>query len=200
MWVICKKNTSVNKYRLLSLLLLFFFFKSCVCVSVCRRFTLAMAFYQKAQSLQRHVNRMASSSSGLLLLPFETWALRGDTHTSYIKYRIYLCLSLSIWSCHVVICKIIGNRLYGFLSIFSTSKHIMSAAGVPIIGGYHGEDQSNERLQAEAVKIGYPVMIKAVRGGGGKVRGRDKNNHGQFVLTMKYIMSQKYASDEVTSL
>ena len=76
----------------------------------------------------------------------------------------------------------------------------MSAAGVPIIGGYHGEDQSNERLQAEAVKIGYPVMIKAVRGGGGKVRGRDKNNHGQFVLTMKYIMSQKYASDEVTSL
>lgn len=50
----------------------------------------------------------------------------------------------------------------------------MSAAGVPIIGGYHGEDQSNERLQAEAAKIGYPVMIKAVRGGGGKVRGREK--------------------------
>lgn len=51
----------------------------------------------------------------------------------------------------------------------STSKHIMSAAGVPIIGGYHGEDQSDETLQAEAAKIGYPVMIKAVRGGGGKV-------------------------------
>lgn len=46
----------------------------------------------------------------------------------------------------------------------------MSAAGVPIIGGYHGEDQSNERLQAEAAQIGYPVMIKAVRGGGGKVK------------------------------
>lgn len=46
----------------------------------------------------------------------------------------------------------------------------MSAAGVPIIGGYHGEDQSNERLQAEAAQIGYPVMIKAVRGGGGKVQ------------------------------
>uniref|UniRef100_A0A8C4HQL0 Methylcrotonyl-CoA carboxylase subunit n=1 Tax=Dicentrarchus labrax TaxID=13489 RepID=A0A8C4HQL0_DICLA len=54
------------------------------------------------------------------------------------------------------------------MGIKSTSKHIMSAAGVPIIGGYHGEDQSNERLQAEAAKIGYPVMIKAVRGGGGK--------------------------------
>uniref|UniRef100_A0A672IID2 Methylcrotonoyl-CoA carboxylase subunit alpha, mitochondrial n=1 Tax=Salarias fasciatus TaxID=181472 RepID=A0A672IID2_SALFA len=54
------------------------------------------------------------------------------------------------------------------MGIKSTSKHIMSAAGVPIIGGYHGEDQSNEKLQAEAARIGYPVMIKAVRGGGGK--------------------------------
>uniref|UniRef100_A0A8C5CUY0 Uncharacterized protein n=1 Tax=Gadus morhua TaxID=8049 RepID=A0A8C5CUY0_GADMO len=54
------------------------------------------------------------------------------------------------------------------MGIKSTSKYIMAAAGVPIIGGYHGEDQSDERLQAEAVQIGYPVMIKAVRGGGGK--------------------------------
>lgn len=54
------------------------------------------------------------------------------------------------------------------MGIKSTSKYIMSAAGVPIIEGYHGEDQSDERLQAEAVQIGYPVMIKAVRGGGGK--------------------------------
>lgn len=54
------------------------------------------------------------------------------------------------------------------MGIKSTSKYIMAAAGVPIVGGYHGEDQSNERLQAEAVLIGYPVMIKAVRGGGGK--------------------------------
>ena len=34
--------------------------------------------------------------------------------------------------------------------------------------GYHGEDQSFDRLKSEAEKIGYPVMIKAVRGGGGK--------------------------------
>nr|CAG4640690.1 EOG090X02EP [Eulimnadia texana] len=54
------------------------------------------------------------------------------------------------------------------MGIKSTSKHIMAAAGVPIIKGYHGEDQSNERLRAEADAIGFPVMIKAVRGGGGK--------------------------------
>jgi len=34
--------------------------------------------------------------------------------------------------------------------------------------GYHGEDQTNETLLAEAKKIGFPLMIKAVRGGGGK--------------------------------
>ncbi|PIK41446.1 hypothetical protein BSL78_21716 [Apostichopus japonicus] len=54
------------------------------------------------------------------------------------------------------------------MGIKSTSKHIMAAAGVPIIEGYHGEDQSDERLRQEAEKIGYPVMLKAVRGGGGK--------------------------------
>lgn len=45
----------------------------------------------------------------------------------------------------------------------------MSAAGVTIIEGYHGEDQSLDKLQSEADKIGYPLMIKAIRGGGGKV-------------------------------
>ncbi|XP_037946188.1 methylcrotonoyl-CoA carboxylase subunit alpha, mitochondrial [Teleopsis dalmanni] len=54
------------------------------------------------------------------------------------------------------------------MGIKSTSKIIMAAAGVPVISGYHGEDQSDERLLAEAEKIGFPLMIKAVRGGGGK--------------------------------
>lgn len=46
----------------------------------------------------------------------------------------------------------------------------MSAAGVPVIEGYHGDEQSETRLAEEADKIGFPIMIKAVRGGGGKVR------------------------------
>ncbi|KYQ92992.1 hypothetical protein DLAC_11632 [Tieghemostelium lacteum] len=50
----------------------------------------------------------------------------------------------------------------------SASKDIMIAAGVPTIPGYHGEDQSMDVLRAEAKKIGYPVLIKAVLGGGGK--------------------------------
>ncbi|XP_068685308.1 methylcrotonoyl-CoA carboxylase subunit alpha, mitochondrial-like [Montipora foliosa] len=54
------------------------------------------------------------------------------------------------------------------MGIKSTSKEIMGNAGVPIIEGYHGKDQSDERLRQEAERIGYPVMLKAVRGGGGK--------------------------------
>ncbi|XP_066476322.1 methylcrotonoyl-CoA carboxylase subunit alpha, mitochondrial isoform X2 [Tiliqua scincoides] len=54
------------------------------------------------------------------------------------------------------------------MGIKSTSKAIMSAAGVPVVEGYHGEDQSDSCLQEQAQRIGYPVMIKAVRGGGGK--------------------------------
>ena len=49
------------------------------------------------------------------------------------------------------------------------SKNIMMKAGVPTIKGYHGDDQSDEKLKEEAKNIGFPVMIKAVRGGGGKV-------------------------------
>jgi 3-methylcrotonyl-CoA carboxylase alpha subunit len=54
------------------------------------------------------------------------------------------------------------------MGIKSTSKFIMSAAKVPIIEGYHEEDQSEKRLLDEAHRIGFPIMIKAVRGGGGK--------------------------------
>lgn len=52
----------------------------------------------------------------------------------------------------------------------SKSKEIMSAAGVPVVAGYHGLEQNSEFLLHQANEIGYPVMIKAIKGGGGKVR------------------------------
>ncbi|OMJ08272.1 Methylcrotonoyl-CoA carboxylase subunit alpha, mitochondrial [Smittium culicis] len=51
----------------------------------------------------------------------------------------------------------------------SESKNIMIAANVPVVPGYHGDKQSPDELRAEAAKIGYPVLIKAIKGGGGKV-------------------------------
>jgi geranyl-CoA carboxylase alpha subunit len=48
------------------------------------------------------------------------------------------------------------------------AKRLMQDAGVPCVPGYQGEDQSDERLAAEAARIGYPLMIKAAAGGGGR--------------------------------
>lgn len=48
------------------------------------------------------------------------------------------------------------------------AKDLMAAAGVPVVPGYTGEDQSPDLLQREADRIGYPLMIKAAHGGGGK--------------------------------
>ena len=48
------------------------------------------------------------------------------------------------------------------------AKRLMDAAGVPCVPGYQGDDQSDARMAQEAARIGYPVMIKAAAGGGGR--------------------------------
>jgi 3-methylcrotonyl-CoA carboxylase alpha subunit len=50
----------------------------------------------------------------------------------------------------------------------SAAKAIMEDAGVPLVPGYHGKDQSPDLLRAEAEKCGFPLLLKAVAGGGGK--------------------------------
>ncbi|MFC3076905.1 biotin carboxylase N-terminal domain-containing protein [Phenylobacterium terrae] len=54
------------------------------------------------------------------------------------------------------------------MGLKDAAKTLMAQAGVPVTPGYLGEDQSPERLASEAAAIGYPVLIKAVAGGGGK--------------------------------
>ena len=54
------------------------------------------------------------------------------------------------------------------MGLKDAAKTIMAEAGVPVTPGYIGDDQSPERLKREADSIGYPVLIKAVAGGGGK--------------------------------
>src|ERR1700742_2553449 len=56
--------------------------------------------------------------------------------------------------------KAMGNK--------AGAKAIMQKAGVPVVPGYQGADQSDAVMLAEAKKIGFPVMIKAVTGGGGR--------------------------------
>ncbi len=54
------------------------------------------------------------------------------------------------------------------MGLKDAAKKLMAAAGVPVTPGYMGENQDPAFLAAEADKIGYPVLIKAVAGGGGK--------------------------------
>jgi 3-methylcrotonyl-CoA carboxylase alpha subunit len=54
------------------------------------------------------------------------------------------------------------------MGLKAESKRLMEAAGVPLVPGYHGADQDPALLQREADRIGYPVLIKASAGGGGK--------------------------------
>ncbi|MCL6269897.1 ATP-grasp domain-containing protein [Sansalvadorimonas sp. 2012CJ34-2] len=64
----------------------------------------------------------------------------------------------------------IGPSASAMVSMASKSeaKRLMEKAGVPLLKGYHGVDQSDEVLRQEAEDIGYPVMLKAAAGGGGK--------------------------------
>ncbi len=66
-------------------------------------------------------------------------------------------------------------RAINAMGLKAESKRLMEAAGVPLVPGYHGADQNPELLKKEADRIGYPVLIKASAGGGGKgMRAVDK--------------------------
>ncbi|WP_332815050.1 acetyl/propionyl/methylcrotonyl-CoA carboxylase subunit alpha [Ramlibacter sp.] len=61
------------------------------------------------------------------------------------------------------------------MGLKAESKRLMEQAGVPLVPGYHGADQDPALLRREAARIGYPVLIKASAGGGGKgMRAVDK--------------------------
>jgi 3-methylcrotonyl-CoA carboxylase alpha subunit len=63
------------------------------------------------------------------------------------------------------------------------SRRLMAAANVPVVPGYDGDDQQDETLQRAAARIGWPVMIKPSRGGGGKGL-RVVQEAGQFVPSL----------------
>ncbi|HET7922818.1 MAG TPA: acetyl-CoA carboxylase biotin carboxylase subunit, partial [Gammaproteobacteria bacterium] len=97
----------------------------------------------------------------------------------------------------------------------SAAKALMEKAGVLVTPGYHGDDQSPKTLEAEAKKIGFPLMIKATAGGGGKgmrivraakdfkdaLDGAKRESKGAFgdyhVLLEKYIEHPRHIEFQV---
>ena len=101
------------------------------------------------------------------------------------------------------------------MGLKAESKRLMEQAGVPLVPGYHGADQDPAMLQREADRIGYPVLIKASAGGGGKgMRAVDKpedfaaalascqrearNSFGSdAVLVEKYVLRPRHIEIQV---
>jgi 3-methylcrotonyl-CoA carboxylase alpha subunit len=97
----------------------------------------------------------------------------------------------------------------------SRSKDIMIQAGVPCIPGYHGANQDPNHLLEEAKNIGFPVMVKAVKGGGGKgmrialneqefldklesAKSEGRNSFGDDVMLVeKYIATPRHIEVQV---
>jgi 3-methylcrotonyl-CoA carboxylase alpha subunit len=75
----------------------------------------------------------------------------------------------------------------------STAKALMEAAGVPLTPGYHGENQDPEFLREQADALGYPVLIKASAGGGGKGMRR-VNKSGDFLAALASCQRESAAS------
>ena len=101
------------------------------------------------------------------------------------------------------------------MGLKSAAKALMVKAGAPVVPGYHGENQNPKFLKEKAYEIGYPVLIKAIAGGGGRGMRR-VDNHVDFdaglesatregrtafgdprVLIEKYIVSPRHIEVQV---
>ena len=101
------------------------------------------------------------------------------------------------------------------MALKGAAKKLMVDAGVPVVPGYHGDDQSIETLTTEAARIGYPVLLKAVAGGGGKgmrkvfkaddlpaaIEGAGREGKNSFgnakLLIEKYILKPRHIEMQV---
>ncbi|SDR30304.1 acetyl/propionyl/methylcrotonyl-CoA carboxylase subunit alpha [Pseudovibrio sp. Tun.PSC04-5.I4] len=101
------------------------------------------------------------------------------------------------------------------MGLKDAAKALMEKSGVPIVPGYHGSNQDADFLKAESDKIGYPVLIKARAGGGGKgmrrvddpadfveaLEGAQREGQSSFgdprVLIEKYILSPRHIEVQV---
>ena len=85
------------------------------------------------------------------------------------------------------------------MGLKDAAKKLMAEAGVPVTPGYLGEDQDPSRLAREAGAIGYPVLIKAVAGGGGKGMRRvdSADQFGDALESAKREAANAFGDDRV---
>jgi 3-methylcrotonyl-CoA carboxylase alpha subunit len=81
----------------------------------------------------------------------------------------------------------------------SAAKNLMEAAGVPLVPGYHGDDQNPELIRKSADEMGYPVLLKAVAGGGGKGMRQvwSPEEFDEALLAAKREASSSFGNDDM---
>ena len=153
---------------------------ACRVISTARRMGIrTVAVYSDADAGARHVD-MADEAYGIGPAPARQSYLRGDDILLVARragaeaiHPGYGFLSENAdfaEECAAAGMVFIGPRPAAIRAMGSKSaaKQLMEQSGVPLVPGYHGADQSPALLQAEAHRIGYPVLLKASAGGGGK--------------------------------
>jgi 3-methylcrotonyl-CoA carboxylase alpha subunit len=153
---------------------------ACRIIRTCRRLGIrTVAVYSDADRLARHV-RLADSAVHIGgAAPGESY-LRGDAilaaaratgaqaiHPGYGFLSENADFAEAVEAAGLIF---VGPHAASMRKMGSKAgaKELMAAAGVPVVPGYTGADQDPALLQAEADRIGYPLMIKAAHGGGGK--------------------------------
>lgn len=131
------------------------------------------SMHTKAADMAFHIGAAPSLQSYLNMDRIIDIALRANAHAIHPGYGFLSENATFADKCASAGIIFIGppSQAIRDMGAKSVSKQIMADAGVPVVKGYHGygaTEQSDARLRDEAAKIGYPVMLKAVYGGGGK--------------------------------
>jgi 3-methylcrotonyl-CoA carboxylase alpha subunit len=153
---------------------------ACRIIATCRRLGIeTVAVYSQADALARHV-RLADQAVCVGPAAARESYLRIDAiidaarHTgAQAVHPGYGFLSENpefAQRCEAAQLVFIGPPVSAMRAMSSkaTAKQLMERSGVPLLPGYHGEAQDTARLRREADRIGYPVLLKATAGGGGK--------------------------------
>ncbi len=117
-----------------------------------------------------HIGPAASSESYLVIEKIIAAALKTGAQAIHPGYGFLSENAKFAQACHDNKLVFIGPPIPAIKAMGSKSaaKTIMEKAGVPLVPGYHGEDPSPQILKNAANDMGYPVLLKAIAGGGGK--------------------------------
>ncbi|HEX7682470.1 MAG TPA: acetyl/propionyl/methylcrotonyl-CoA carboxylase subunit alpha [Trinickia sp.] len=184
---------------------------ACRVAATCKRLGIAsVAVYSDADANAKHVAACdeavhiggpAASESYLLIDRIIDAAVRTGAQAVHPGYGFLSENEAFAQACEAAGLVFIGPPVSAIAAMGSkaAAKALMHAAAVPLVPGYHGDEQDAELLQREADAIGYPVLLKASAGGGGKgMRVVDKReDFAQALASCKREAASSFGNDRV---